>query len=550
MKRGITIITLSVMILVIIIIATTVTITGANAINNSKKMKFASELLFMKETVENYKSLNTDRLPIKDTAITSTELPEGNYYEIDIELLGNIDTTYGRKLNGDSNDIYVYSKENNQIYYLKGVKIGNTTYYYLNDELKEVINYEGERINGKDGITFTSSNTNFTNEAIKVIVKVPNTYTNVSVTSQDTSISNFNNLNGYYVYEISKSSNYDIVVNYTKDDKASKQVYTVSNFDNEAPTIDVINEKIISSNNETKNSITISTSDNLSGVRKVMYEVDNVDKNYFENNKKGIIVTNNNITLEKYINNITFYIIDNAGNSAIVHKQLKTTTSTDDYIKYGLMIHYDGINNTGNGHSSTATTWKDLSGHGKDGILNGCEWNDNYLNLTRENKDFVNMGVQNYENITLEVVILHDTLLGGETDYIGNFEGCGYGITYNSSNTKNNEMWIYDKNSESYQKIVAENNVIANKIYSLSGSYDGNILKLFENNTKYSLNIKGRIKLFPYMILALGMNPKADGTASGAFFNGRIYSVRVYNRALTDEEVKHNYNIDKARFGF
>ena len=33
------------------------------------------------------------------------------------------------------------------------------------------------------------------------------------------------------------------------------------------------------------------------------------------------------------------------------------------------------------------------------------------------------------------------------------------------------------------------------------------------------------------------------------FFIGIFYSFRIYNRVLTDEEVVHNYEIDKVRFG-
>ena len=37
--------------------------------------------------------------------------------------------------------------------------------------------------------------------------------------------------------------------------------------------------------------------------------------------------------------------------------------------------------------------------------------------------------------------------------------------------------------------------------------------------------------------------------ARGYYYNGRIASVRVYNRALTQEEVFQNYNASKTRFG-
>ena len=32
------------------------------------------------------------------------------------------------------------------------------------------------------------------------------------------------------------------------------------------------------------------------------------------------------------------------------------------------------------------------------------------------------------------------------------------------------------------------------------------------------------------------------------YFNGEIYSIRVYNRALTEDEILHNYNYDKEKF--
>ena len=30
---------------------------------------------------------------------------------------------------------------------------------------------------------------------------------------------------------------------------------------------------------------------------------------------------------------------------------------------------------------------------------------------------------------------------------------------------------------------------------------------------------------------------------------GKIYSIRIYNRALTQDEINHNYMVDKVRFG-
>ena len=55
------------------------------------------------------------------------------------------------------------------------------------------------------------------------------------------------------------------------------------------------------------------------------------------------------------------------------------------YIQDGLIAMYDGIENAGAGqHSDSATTWKDLSGHGWDLTLAGVgssSWQDDHYNF-------------------------------------------------------------------------------------------------------------------------------------------------------------------------
>jgi len=38
------------------------------------------------------------------------------------------------------------------------------------------------------------------------------------------------------------------------------------------------------------------------------------------------------------------------------------------------------------------------------------------------------------------------------------------------------------------------------------------------------------------------------GLSTGYNFSGKYYSIRLYNRALTPEEIKHNFEIDNARY--
>lgn len=73
-------------------------------------------------------------------------------------------------------------------------------------------------------------------------------------------------------------------------------------------------------------------------------------------------------------------------------------------------------------------------------------------------------------------------------------------------------------------------------------------LNFFENGDKYSLEVNAPISYASNTIYALGGNP--SGTSCGMFTKEKIYSIRIYNRALTDEEVLQNYNMDKAIYNF
>lgn len=547
MKKGITLITLTVVITVMLILTTTITITSVNAMNNSKKMKFASELLFMQETIDNYKDLHEGNLPIKGAEITNENLPSDEYYEIDMSLLGLIETTYGRNLNNDINDIYVVSKSDNTVYYLKGLKIGNDIYYNLNDELKRIINYTDTRISSKDGIIFTSSDLNYTNKEITVKVQIPLEYSEVSVLSQNIQITDFSTEGNYAVFTISKSDNFDVIVNYNKGEGILKQVYTVSNFDNEAPIIDIKDITTLTDNNEIKTSITINTSDNLSGISKIFYEVDNVEKSYFEKESKGKEVINNNVIVDKYTKYITFYIVDKAGNSQILLETLNPTVTEDDYVKYGLILHYDSINNTGNGHSSTTTTWKDLSGNDNTGILYNFDstqtsgWNGNYLTLDGVD-DYVllNNTLENIQNFTIEYVMTQkryyswEFLWGIKSNYFGMESGSsGYRYFYHYYNDSRHIISINDAMGNLNEPV---NNTVV---------YNNNMVSAYKNGELVVDNQK-----ISERISTSGTN-FGIGADSNGNYKSKVdyYSFRIYNRALTSDEIKQNYDIDKIRFG-
>ena len=71
MKKGFSLVTLLVTIFVIIILTSTVVISANSIYNSNKKVKFASEISYIKELVNSYMVNNNGNLPSNSEVITS-----------------------------------------------------------------------------------------------------------------------------------------------------------------------------------------------------------------------------------------------------------------------------------------------------------------------------------------------------------------------------------------------------------------------------------------------------------------------------------------------
>lgn len=181
---------------------------------------------------------------------------------------------------------------------------------------------------------------------------------------------------------------------------------------------------------------------------------------------------------------------------------------TSKYVQNGLIIFYDGINNTGAGHSNTTTTWKDLSNKGIDGSLvnfDSNSWGNNCLSFDGIN-DWVKINEINSSAITIEIIV------------------------------------EYDKTPEN-------TDIQSGKRYILTGSYAGSTMNLWENGVKVQTALSGTI-LNSINNTLMAISGKTNGdNVNGNLFAGRIYAVRIYDRVLNESEVLQNYQLDMKRYG-
>lgn len=212
-------------------------------------------------------------------------------------------------------------------------------------------------------------------------------------------------------------------------------------------------------------------------------------------------------------------------------------------VKNGLKVWLDANYNTKTSHSNTTTTWKDLSGNGIDGVINGAVWGSNYLKFDGSN-DWVKLTQMNYSNYTIEIVTMPQALPFSEVDLVANWESGGYGIAF-LNGYASNQAYV----SSAYKKAKVPTISTINTKYSIAGSYDGKTLKVYMNgNLASSLSLTGSIGTTgSSTVMAIGANPTGS-SANGNYYNGRVYSVRIYNRALTDAEIRENYKVDNSNY--
>lgn len=573
---------------IMLILTTAITIGGVNTSNNAKKIAFATELKTLQEAVDEYVNENNGSYPIGNSVVVDiTSLSTENkqqfnketdgynsgkvlLYDIDYEKINVKSLKYGDESNG-ANDIYVVSNTSGVVYYAKGLKIGNNTYYTLNDELTTLLNENADKnlVNTASVIVFQPNTTEWTKDEIEVTVKVPKTFTVSKIESGGVNIPLTSSETLYNNYVVKKASNYQINVTYTpKGGSVTTATYEVKNFDNTAPTFTIDKDNQIKNNSTNSNQIgyvkILNKKDDVSGIKVVKYEndslytVDNITngtitkdevKEHFQ--KNGKVLTTDIVPIEKNVGKITVYMEDKAGNASIstfdVSSSLieKSEYTTDDYIQDGLIAMYDGKNNTGLGHDDTSKVWVDLSGNGHDGtIIGNINWNDDSLSFDGTN-NAVNLGRIDLQDITMEIVLVDEGSTNNVT-YVANYETGGYGLSRYLKNGLTMEAYINSKVSFIYSK----NAFVTNKKYSLSGSYSGNKLKLYELGVLQSQSdLSGSLGMpEKNTVMMIGANPK-DKNPTEYYLRGKVYSVRIYNKALSEEEVKQNYTVDKVRFG-
>ena len=202
----------------------------------------------------------------------------------------------------------------------------------------------------------------------------------------------------------------------------------------------------------------------------------------------------------------------------------------------GLVLHLDAGNTAS--YPGSGTTWNDLSGNGNTGTLinmDGTNFNSaNGGSLTFDGSDerVDTLNVSSLTNMTIEIWI-YDTRSSGNRDILTYYNENSASYTFNGTTFRT------DRNGAAGRSIAGVGNPPLNTWYRFCYVKNGD---LYINETRYTGTGTDHT---PSGIISLG-NSRSDINNR---LNGRISNAKIYNRALTAQEIQQNFNFYKSRFG-
>lgn len=211
-----------------------------------------------------------------------------------------------------------------------------------------------------------------------------------------------------------------------------------------------------------------------------------------------------------------------------------------DYVQDGLIGLWDGIENAGWGvHDPSATTWNDLSENGNDlSCFNSYEWLDSAVRLSGGRPIYRPNTIIGSHGADAHVCVVAEAESNG-----GVIFGAGQGHKDSAIvfTRRSNGAFVQIANSSS----AGIKNIVpfSETLFSIAVNYSSGDIAYSEVNG---------IQKNPYygfggtFCSTLCVGDRAND--SSVPFNGKVYTIRIYSRVLTAEEIAHNYAIDKARF--
>jgi len=212
----------------------------------------------------------------------------------------------------------------------------------------------------------------------------------------------------------------------------------------------------------------------------------------------------------------------------------------------GIIRNYDAANNQGNAYtgtsySSSATTWTDLSRHNHGAVTGGYWGTTDHITLDGTD-DVVNIGdIFLGDEVTLEATFAIQSLKDNDWQGIMSLRGPS-GINMNLAYKADGTIYCQLNEGDNYPSVNWSTPATVYKKYHVIVTLDKTAMKLYvdgelvatHNSTSWGFEVGSK---FSNAWGALGAWTSSTKGSYWGYSNSAIYSARVWNRALTQEEI-------------
>jgi len=209
----------------------------------------------------------------------------------------------------------------------------------------------------------------------------------------------------------------------------------------------------------------------------------------------------------------------------------------------GLQLYLDG-----QGYPGTGNIWKDHSGSNFNSTLSSVSYTSDRgggLVFGSASIGYLPTGL-NFANggFTISVWLRHTGVVSTARTqrYFSLNASPNEGAVLRHQSTSNASLhgYVFDSGN-TFRSLDVADQVFTNTYYNFVYTYNGSVFTLYRNNTSV-----GTLSA----TTTLGTPGTAYlGTTPTEFFEGNMYVVQYYNRALSTEELTQNYNAFRGRYG-
>lgn len=228
---------------------------------------------------------------------------------------------------------------------------------------------------------------------------------------------------------------------------------------------------------------------------------------------------------------------------------MSTVEGGSNIVTNGLVLYLDAANNRS--YNTVSNNWVDLSVSGVNSTLtNGFTFSyENVGNILFNGSSYGSMGsidisnvftVNSWAKLSATSGSTFSIVFGSGANQYDNFLG------FKSASPFKGILYVTESANVNNYQLLTSSSLELNRWYYLTFIVNVSYIAVYVNG------LLSNSDTVPFVIGSWSSNLMTIGVRSNLtqyFLNGGISNLQIYNRVLTGDEIKQNFNVTKSRFG-